>query len=140
MKYLLIILILWTPLLHGESKEESEDAKKAVRIELVLRQQRELEADGLILVGRKSLEEGRHEEALNHFKKAISLYEKSSASEKRVTVKIDQSRILLVNTYKIYAGKVIKEADKESSVELYNKAEKLLSEAKAVNDQLRKSR
>ncbi|MCM8540911.1 MAG: hypothetical protein NE328_11605 [Lentisphaeraceae bacterium] len=139
MKYFLILLMALIPLVQGETKKE-DGVKKAAKIEIVLRQQRELEADELMLIGKKSLKEGRYEEAINKYKKAISLYEKSSASEKRVTTKIAQSRTLLVDTYKTYAGKVIKEAEKESSVELYNKAEKLLSEAKAVNDQLRKSR
>jgi len=60
------------------------------------------------------------------------LYQKSSASEKRIINKIKNSRLNLITTYKALAEQMIKKAEKESSVELFNKAEKLLLEAKKV--------
>ena len=133
---LLIIFLLATSILIPAEQKKKQSKKDAAQIELLLRQQRELEADELILAATKNLNEGNFIDAEAGFKKAISLYQKSSSSEKRITAKITQTRILLVNSLKKRAEKLIKQADKESSVKLYNKAEQILLEAKKINEQI----
>ena len=136
MKYLLVLMVILTTQAFAESKKD--EIKKAADIEKILRQQRELEADELLVRGQKEQKIGDYEDALENYKKAIHLYEKSSASEKRIMTKITNSKILLAQSYKLYAEKVIKQADKESSVKLYNKAEKLLLAAKKATEEAQK--
>jgi len=130
MKYVLIAILTFCSFLSAENKKEKDS--KAAEVEIILRQQRELEADELILLANKNQKEGRFEEAKKAYSKAIMLYQKSSASEKRIINKIKNSRLNLITTYKALAEQMIKKAEKESSVELFNKAEKLLLEAKKV--------
>lgn len=139
MKFLLIIFM--TISLFGTAQEKKENVdEETARIEILLRQQRELEADELLLVAKKNQKDGSYKEAIRDYKKAIALYGKSSTSEKRIIVKINNSRALLSNSYKAFALEVMKQAEKASSVELFDKAKSLLEEAKKTNDLIRKSR
>lgn len=133
MKYFMSLLFGLSALLFGENTEDSKDAAK---IEIILRQQRELEANELILAANKHHKEGRLEEAATNFSKAIKLYEKSSTSEKRILTKIYNSKVRLICIYKGLADKMIKEAEKAASVEQFEQAEKLLQKAKLLNQQI----
>ena len=133
MRYLLILLMATSPLVLAEEKKEDSN-KDTARIEILLRQQRELEADELLLVAKKNQKEGNFEDAIRDYKKSIDLYRKSSSSDKRIIRKVTISRMLLSSTYKTYAVAIIKEAEKNSSVELFEKAKSILNEAKKTND------
>ena len=135
MRFFAILLLCVLPVSALE-----KDSKDTAKIEMILRQQRELEANELMLNGKKHQIEGRLEDALSCYSKAIHLYEKSSSSEKRIINRINDSRILLVSVYKSLADKVITQAEKESSVELFDKAKALLNEAQKQNSLIRKSR
>lgn len=128
MRFIIALFVVNTPLFSAEiiTNEGKDDAAK---IEIVLRQQRELEADQLILTADKNMKGGSYFEAIETYKKAIPLYLKSSASEKRIINKVRKSRLSLANSYKLYAEQILKQAEKESSVELFNKAKGLLNEA-----------
>ena len=139
MKPFLIFSILISGIYADEPKN-NEGKDDAARIEILLRQQRELEADELILGAVKSKKEGNFEEAINGFRKAISLYLKSSLSEKRIINKVNNSRMNLLQCCKAYADQLIKQAEKESSVELFDKAKKFLNEAKSTADQIKRLR
>ena len=130
MKFIFLLFLLISPFILAEDKSGSSDAAK---IEMILRQQRELEANELILTARKHHEEGRFERAIGNYIKAVHLYEKSSASEKRIINKIKEANALLVDAYKKLAGEIMKKAEKESSVELFEKAEKILLKAQKLN-------
>lgn len=133
MRYLLILFMATSPLTFAEEKKEDSNNDTA-RIEILLRQQRELEADELFLVAIKNQKEGNFEDAIRDYTKAIELYRKSSSSDKRIIRKVLNSRILLSSTYKTYAVAIIKQAEKSSSVELFEKAKLLLNQAKKTND------
>jgi len=61
MKYVLIAILTFCSFLSAENKKEKDS--KAAEVEIILRQQRELEADELILLANKNQKEGRFEEA-----------------------------------------------------------------------------
>ena len=127
MKKVFVLFLIFSPLLSASDK------KDAAKIEIILRQQRELEANELSLEAKKDQKEGRFEKAAEKYSKAINLYEKSSASEKRIISKINNNRILLVSVYKSIAKNIMVQAEKESSVELFEKAEKFLLKAQQLN-------
>ena len=135
-----VILLIFIFSVYAEEPKKNEGKEDAARIEILLRQQRELEADELILIADKNYKEGNYEEAVEGYKKAISLYSKSSASEKRIINKLNSSRLSLYKAYRSLADKLIKQAEKESSVELFDKAKKLLAEAKNTADKIKKIR
>ncbi len=131
-KFVIIILAL-VPILAAADK----GPKDAAKIEMILRQQRELEANQLVLTANKDHKEGRFEDAINNYLKAIRLYEKSSAAEKRIITKINNSRIMLLRSYKSLANQIIKQAEKENSAELFTEAEGLLLKAQELSKKIK---
>jgi tetratricopeptide (TPR) repeat protein len=135
-KKLLACLILATPALvmsqEGDladkiiSQEKSEDIAK---IEEVVKQQREMEADNFKMSADQAYKEGDLRLAIEEYTKAIDKYKRVSSSEPRVINKLKESQQMLGLVYRTLAEKLIVKAQEDLSVELYNEADKVLLEA-----------
>jgi tetratricopeptide (TPR) repeat protein len=134
-----LLKIIFCSCLCLSSAISADKGSKAGEREIVIRQQRELEADSLILKANKAHKVGDYELAASIYKKAIDRYEKSSISEKRITKKINLSYALLANIYKIFAEKTLKKADQTKSVMLYDKAEQLFIKSKKAAQKIKKT-
>jgi hypothetical protein len=134
-----LLKIIFCSCLCLSSGIAADKGSKTAEREIVIRQQRELEADSLILKAKKAHKIGEYELAVSTYEKAIKRYERSSISEKRVTKKINLSYTLLANIYKTFAEKTLKEADQTKSVKLYDKAEQLFIKSQKAARKIKKS-
>ena len=118
---------------------ESEGSK-AAEVEKIVRQQRELEADGLVKKGSEDFKAADYAESAEKFKKAIHLYTKSSSLESRIIIKMNQTKLLLSKVYKLHGDATLKDAERKQSVKLFDKAEKLYILAKKTQQDIKKIR
>ena len=120
------------------AETEITPEEKAAKIELIIRQQRELEADLLCKNAVQAQKSSHYEAASEKLTKAISLYEKSSASSQRILAKKQQTLTRLALVYKLHGQQVLDKADAEKSPTLYDKSSKLFLKAKNSLDKARK--
>ncbi|MCH2205117.1 MAG: hypothetical protein MK132_04500 [Lentisphaerales bacterium] len=106
------------------------------KVEVAIKQQKELEGDNLKLVAEKAYRMGDLSGALENFKKAIATYKKVSASEERVLLKIEDSSKKLSEVYKQFAKQLTDEADKNLSVQKFDQAIETLEQALKFNPEL----
>ena len=136
MKVIIALFIYTVMTVNAETEITPEE--KAAKIEIVLRQQRELEADSLCKNATEAQKNSDYEDASEQLTKAIKLYEKSSASSQRILTKKQHTLARLALIYKLYGQQVLDQADKEKSTALYDKADKLFLKAKNTLDRARK--
>lgn len=107
---------------------DSKSKSDLSRIEEALKQQRELEADNRKMSAENAFKEGNYEQSIEDYLNAIDKYKKVSSSEPRVVQKLKESEMGLGKVYKLHADNLIKEAEKNESVKLFEQAEVLLDE------------
>ena len=139
-KKLIACVLLANPIFLSANAQDKPEAvaKEAIsnntakgdlsRIEEALKQQRELEADNKKLKADLAFKEGNLEEAIDEYLGAIDKYKKVSSSEPRVVQKQKTTEAALSTVYKLHAENLIKEAEKNESVKLFEQAEILLDE------------
>ena len=112
----------------GEVISKEAQSVSDGRIEQALKQQKELQADNLKMSAEKSYKEGNYAQAIEDYLQAIDKYKRVSSSEPRVLSKLKDSNTMLGRTYKKYAEVLIKKAESEASVNLFEQADALLLE------------
>ena len=136
-KKLVACALLATPLLANAQdpaavadkvigKEQTADLSK---VEQAIKQQRELEADNLKMSAEKAHKEGDYNQSIEDYVKAIDKYKKVSSSEPRVLNKLKDSENMLSMVYRKQAERLIKKADADLSVKLFEEADAVLLKA-----------
>ena len=119
-----------------KNKPVAVNPEKLKNIDEILRQQSELEGDGLILEAGELLKFSRFEEAAEKFAEAIGKYQRVSKSEAAVLVKITQAEQQQSRALRLFADKLVGEAVEnadENSLTAFDKAIGKLQQAKKLD-------
>jgi general secretion pathway protein D len=106
------------------------------QIEQALKQQRELNGDLLKLAAEKAYKEGDYDEAIKGYLQATVKYKGVSSSEPRILSKLQDIQDMLNLTYKKHAEVLVKKAESEASINLFEQADAVLLEALEYNPNL----
>jgi len=122
----------------AETKPETVvESEKTRKIQAILKQQFELEADGLVAQAGKNLKVGNFVKAEELYKKADLMYKKASKSEPRVMTKIAQVKIQRARALRFEADRLIKQAMSDkggNSKEAFDNAISNLKSALTLDD------
>lgn len=119
-----------------KNKPEAVDPEKVKKIDEILRQQNELEGDGLVLEAGELLKFSRFEEAAEKFESAIGKYKRVSKSEPAILKKIEEAEKQQSRALRLYADQLVKEAienSDENSLTAFDKAIGKLQQAKKLD-------
>ena len=117
-------------------KIETVDPEKVKNIEIILKQQYELEGDTYVMEANELIKHKRYEAASDKFDAAKNRYEKVSKSEPSILKKIAEVDRLHSQTLRMLADKLVKEAIKnadEKSSTAFDKAIGKLTQAKLLD-------
>jgi type II secretory pathway component GspD/PulD (secretin)/tetratricopeptide (TPR) repeat protein len=113
----------------GEVISKEVQSVSAGRVEQALKQQKELQGDNLKMSAEKAYKEGDYAQAIEDYLQAVDKYKRVSSSEPRVLSKLKDSNTMLGRTYKKHAEVLLKKAESEASVNLFEQADALLLKA-----------
>ena len=134
---LLACALVATPLITN-AQDPADIAEKVIgneqpaalnKAEEAIKQQRELEADNLKMSAEEAHKEGNFNQAIDDYTKAIDKYKRVSSSEPRVLSKLKESETMLGMVYRKQAERLIKKAEADLSVRLFEEADAVLLKA-----------
>lgn len=120
-----------------KNKPVAVDPDKIKKIDEILRQQNELEGDGLILEAGELLKFSRFEEAAEKFAEAVGKYQRVSKSEASILKKISEAEQQQSRALRLFADQLVVEAVQnadENSLTAFDKAIGKLQQAKKLDD------
>ena len=118
------------------NKPAAVNPDKVKKIDEILRQQSELEGDGLILEAGELLKFSRFEEAAEKFAEAIGKYQRVSKSEASILKKVSEAEKQQSRALRLFADQLVVEAVQnadENSLTAFDKAIGKLQQAKKLD-------